>query len=172
MLYSRTLLVIHSVYNSLHLLTPAFHSIPPPTSPLPLGNHETVLYADGASFVTPLLFNGKILESLGRGKTVASGALQSERGGFLDLDTSHQPDHSPMQANPWSFLVQLKVLGDSDLGDPSRHWNQQTFNYLLSHIGSPNAADMGLAPVSGYNLFHEAVPVSEESLTINQRAEP
>ena len=46
------------------------------------------------------------------------------------------------------------------LGDPSRHWNQQTFNYLLSHVHSPQAAHMGLAPVSGYNLFREAVPVS------------
>uniref|UniRef100_A0A8D0M5X5 D-amino-acid oxidase n=2 Tax=Sus scrofa TaxID=9823 RepID=A0A8D0M5X5_PIG len=40
------------------------------------------------------------------------------------------------------------------------NWNQQTFNYLLSHIGSPNAANMGLTPVSGYNLFREAVPVA------------
>lgn len=55
------------------------------------------------------------------------------------------------------------------VGDPSRNWNQQTFNYLLSHIGSPNAANMGLTPVSGYNLFREAVPVSEESLTMGQR---
>ena len=53
------------------------------------------------------------------------------------------------------------------LGDPFRHWNQQTFNYLLSLIGSPNAANMGLAPVSGYNLFREAVPVSETSLAMN-----
>uniref|UniRef100_A0A8C2S069 D-amino-acid oxidase n=1 Tax=Capra hircus TaxID=9925 RepID=A0A8C2S069_CAPHI len=48
------------------------------------------------------------------------------------------------------------------LSEPSNpqeaHWNQQTFNYLLSLIGSPNAANMGLAPVSGYNLFREAVP--------------
>ena len=58
------------------------------------------------------------------------------------------------------------------LGHPFRHWNQQTFNYLLSLIGSPNAANMGLAPVSGYNLFREAVPVSEPSLAMNHRAEP
>ena len=37
-LYSRTLLFIHSIYKSLHLLTPISHSIPPPT-PL-LGNHN------------------------------------------------------------------------------------------------------------------------------------
>ena len=30
MLYSRTSLFIHSIYNSLHLLTPNSHSIPPP----------------------------------------------------------------------------------------------------------------------------------------------
>ena len=34
-LYSRTLLFMHSVYNSSHLLTPTSHSIPPPT-PFPL----------------------------------------------------------------------------------------------------------------------------------------
>lgn len=50
------------------------------------------------------------------------------------------------------------------LDDPFREWNQQTFDYLLSHIHSPNAEQMGLALVSGYNLFREAVPVSEESL--------
>ena len=54
------------------------------------------------------------------------------------------------------------------LGDPSRDWNQQTFDYLLSRVHSPNAANVGLALVSGYNLFHEAIPVSEESLTMGQ----
>ncbi|XP_071077986.1 D-amino-acid oxidase isoform X3 [Desmodus rotundus] len=48
------------------------------------------------------------------------------------------------------------------LSDPSSpqevHWNRQTFDYLLSHVHSPQAAHMGLAPVSGYNLFREAVP--------------
>ncbi|KFO23744.1 D-amino-acid oxidase [Fukomys damarensis] len=37
-------------------------------------------------------------------------------------------------------------------------WNQQTFDYLLSHIHSTNADKMGLALVSGYNLFREPVP--------------
>ncbi|KAF0879744.1 D-amino-acid oxidase [Crocuta crocuta] len=37
-------------------------------------------------------------------------------------------------------------------------WNQKTFDYLLSHVHSPNAANMGLALVSGYNLFHEPIP--------------
>lgn len=73
-----------------------------------------------------------------------------------------------MQADPPSCLAQLRVLGDATLGDPSRHWNQQTFDYLLSHIHSPNAANMGLALISGYNLFCEAVPVSEESVTVGQ----
>ena len=40
---SRTLLFIHSVYNSLHLLTPNSQSNPP-QHPLPLGNHMSVLY--------------------------------------------------------------------------------------------------------------------------------
>ena len=42
-LYSRTLLFIHSTCNSLHLPTPNFQSIPLPP-PLPLGNHKSVLY--------------------------------------------------------------------------------------------------------------------------------
>lgn len=37
-------------------------------------------------------------------------------------------------------------------------WNQQTFDYLLSQIHSPDAEKMGLALISGYNLFREAVP--------------
>ncbi|XP_037012080.2 D-amino-acid oxidase isoform X2 [Artibeus jamaicensis] len=47
----------------------------------------------------------------------------------------------------------------SNPGSPQEvHWNQQTFDYLLSHVHSPKAARMGLAPVSGYNLFRRAVP--------------
>ncbi|OWK14395.1 DAO [Cervus elaphus hippelaphus] len=56
------------------------------------------------------------------------------------------------------------------LSEPSNpqeaNWNQQTFNYLLSLIGSPNAANMGLALVSGYNLFREAVPVAREGADV------
>ncbi|XP_062944121.1 D-amino-acid oxidase isoform X2 [Cynocephalus volans] len=37
-------------------------------------------------------------------------------------------------------------------------WNQQTFDFLLSHVHSPNAEKMGLALISGYNLFCKAVP--------------
>lgn len=80
----------------------------------------------------------------------------------------HQSDHRPMQADPQSCLTQLTVLGGDSLGYFSRHWNQQTFDYLLSHIHSPNAANMGLALISGYNIFREAVPVSKESLPLRQ----
>ena len=41
-LYSRTLLFIHSKCNSLHLLTPNSQSVPLPP-PLPFGNHKSVL---------------------------------------------------------------------------------------------------------------------------------
>lgn len=48
------------------------------------------------------------------------------------------------------------------LSEPSNpqeaHWNQQTFDYLLDHVHSPNAASMGLALISGYNLFCKVVP--------------
>uniref|UniRef100_A0A8C5L3U4 D-amino-acid oxidase n=1 Tax=Jaculus jaculus TaxID=51337 RepID=A0A8C5L3U4_JACJA len=36
-------------------------------------------------------------------------------------------------------------------------WSQQTFDYLLSHLHSPNADKMGLALISGYNLFRDTV---------------
>uniref|UniRef100_A0A8C8YGP7 D-amino-acid oxidase n=1 Tax=Prolemur simus TaxID=1328070 RepID=A0A8C8YGP7_PROSS len=48
----------------------------------------------------------------------------------------------------------------SDPGNPQEaDWNKQTFDYLLSHVHSPNAEKMGLALISGYNLFREAVPL-------------
>ena len=43
LLYSRSLLFIHPIYNNLHLLIPNSQSILPPL-PLPLGNHKSVLY--------------------------------------------------------------------------------------------------------------------------------
>ena len=43
-LYNRTLLFIHSIYNSLYLLVPNSQSNPP-LPPLPLGNHKSVFYA-------------------------------------------------------------------------------------------------------------------------------
>ena len=39
-LHSRTLLFVHPIYNSLHLLIPNYQFIPPP--PLSLGNHKFV----------------------------------------------------------------------------------------------------------------------------------
>ncbi|NWV17032.1 OXDA oxidase, partial [Origma solitaria] len=37
-------------------------------------------------------------------------------------------------------------------------WNKETFDYLLSHLHSPAAQEMGLFLLSGYNLFTEPVP--------------
>ncbi|XP_038618412.1 D-amino-acid oxidase [Tachyglossus aculeatus] len=37
-------------------------------------------------------------------------------------------------------------------------WNRQTFDYLLSHLSSPEAEKMGLFLLSGYNLFSDPVP--------------
>ncbi|XP_022406716.1 D-amino-acid oxidase [Delphinapterus leucas] len=95
--------------------------------------------------------------------------------GVIGLSTAlciHERYHSVLQsldvkvyAERFTPLTNTDVaagLWQPYLSKPSNpqeaRWNQQTFNYLLSHIGSPNAADMGLAPVSGYNLFREAVP--------------
>ena len=44
MLNSRTLLFVHHIYNSLHLLTPNPQSISFPTS-IPFDNHKSLLYA-------------------------------------------------------------------------------------------------------------------------------
>lgn len=40
-----------------------------------------------------------------------------------------------------------------------RVWNKETFDYLLGHLGSPAATEMGLFLISGYNLFTQPVPV-------------
>uniref|UniRef100_A0A8D2ARR1 D-amino-acid oxidase n=1 Tax=Sciurus vulgaris TaxID=55149 RepID=A0A8D2ARR1_SCIVU len=50
-------------------------------------------------------------------------------------------------------------LSTSD-SSPEMDWSQQTFDYLLSQIHSPDAEKMGLSLTSGYNLFREAVPVA------------
>uniref|UniRef100_A0A8C4YPA3 FAD dependent oxidoreductase domain-containing protein n=1 Tax=Gopherus evgoodei TaxID=1825980 RepID=A0A8C4YPA3_9SAUR len=39
-------------------------------------------------------------------------------------------------------------------------WNKETFDYLCGHLNSPEAEEMGLFPISGYNLFTQPVPVS------------
>ncbi|XP_070255865.1 D-amino-acid oxidase [Myotis yumanensis] len=95
--------------------------------------------------------------------------------GVIGLSTAlciHERYHSVLQsldlkiyADRFTPLTNTDVaagLWQPYLSDPGSqreaHWNRQTFDYLLSHIHSPNAANMGLAPISGYNLFHEAVP--------------
>ncbi|KAJ7309847.1 hypothetical protein JRQ81_007920 [Phrynocephalus forsythii] len=46
-----------------------------------------------------------------------------------------------------------------DKGDaPETLWNKETFDYLLQHINSWEAKEMGLFLLSGYNLFKEPVP--------------
>uniref|UniRef100_A0A663MUC2 D-amino acid oxidase n=1 Tax=Athene cunicularia TaxID=194338 RepID=A0A663MUC2_ATHCN len=42
-------------------------------------------------------------------------------------------------------------------------WNKETFDYLLGHLGSPAAKEMGLFLISGYNLFTQPVPVRSKS---------
>uniref|UniRef100_A0A8D0BJL8 D-amino-acid oxidase n=1 Tax=Salvator merianae TaxID=96440 RepID=A0A8D0BJL8_SALMN len=37
-------------------------------------------------------------------------------------------------------------------------WNKETFDYLLQHVHSPEAREMGLFLISGYNIFTEPVP--------------
>uniref|UniRef100_A0A8B9NRV1 D-amino acid oxidase n=1 Tax=Apteryx owenii TaxID=8824 RepID=A0A8B9NRV1_APTOW len=38
-------------------------------------------------------------------------------------------------------------------------WSKETFDYLLGHVGSPEAKEMGLFLISGYNLFKQPVPL-------------
>lgn len=44
-----------------------------------------------------------------------------------------------------------------------RLWNKETFDYLLGHMHSAAAKEMGLFLISGYNLFTKPVPVSSRS---------
>ncbi|XP_044296698.1 D-amino-acid oxidase isoform X2 [Varanus komodoensis] len=37
-------------------------------------------------------------------------------------------------------------------------WNKETLDYLLQHVHSPEAKEMGLFLISGYNLFTQPVP--------------
>ncbi|XP_075754905.1 D-amino-acid oxidase isoform X3 [Pelodiscus sinensis] len=39
-----------------------------------------------------------------------------------------------------------------------RVWNRETFDYLCGHLNSPEAEEMGLFLISGYNLFTQPVP--------------
>ncbi|XP_008067592.1 D-amino-acid oxidase [Carlito syrichta] len=95
--------------------------------------------------------------------------------GVIGLSTAlciHERYHSVLQpldmkvyADRFTPLTTTDVaagLWQPYLYDPSNpqevDWSQQTFDYLLNHVHSPNAAEMGLTLISGYNLFHEAVP--------------
>lgn len=44
-----------------------------------------------------------------------------------------------------------------------RLWNKETFDYLLGHMHSAAAKEMGLFLISGYNLFTEPVSVRSRS---------
>ncbi|XP_045699007.1 D-amino-acid oxidase isoform X1 [Phyllostomus hastatus] len=116
-------------------------------------------------------------DSLGVGQGLQAGTMRVVviGAGVVGLSTAlciHERYHSVLPsldvkiyADRFTPLTTTDVaagLWQPYLSDPSNpqevHWNQQTFDYLLSHIHSPKAVRMGLAPVSGYNLFHEAVP--------------
>uniref|UniRef100_A0A663MS48 D-amino-acid oxidase n=1 Tax=Athene cunicularia TaxID=194338 RepID=A0A663MS48_ATHCN len=45
-------------------------------------------------------------------------------------------------------------------------WNKETFDYLLGHLGSPAAKEMGLFLISGYNLFTQPVPVFAQGVDV------
>ena len=111
--YSRTLLFIHSTYNSLHLPPPASHSAPPP-APLPWQPPACSLWWWRILGPSSSLLMSKYEK--GYGGWLALESLQSEWGEFLDLDTPYQPEHDPVQADPGSSLVQLRALGDQDSG--------------------------------------------------------
>uniref|UniRef100_A0A2R9AD81 D-amino-acid oxidase n=1 Tax=Pan paniscus TaxID=9597 RepID=A0A2R9AD81_PANPA len=95
--------------------------------------------------------------------------------GVIGLSTAlciHERYHSVLQpldikvyADRFTPLTTTDVaagLWQPYLSDPNNpqeaDWSQQTFDYLLSHVHSPNAENLGLFLISGYNLFHEAIP--------------
>ncbi|XP_051017655.1 D-amino-acid oxidase isoform X2 [Acomys russatus] len=76
-----------------------------------------------------------------------------------------QPLHMKVYADRFTPLTTSDVAAGfwqpyvSDPINPQEaEWNQLTFDYLLSHLHSPNAEKMGLALISGYNLFRDEVP--------------
>uniref|UniRef100_A0A2I2ZL75 D-amino-acid oxidase n=1 Tax=Gorilla gorilla gorilla TaxID=9595 RepID=A0A2I2ZL75_GORGO len=96
--------------------------------------------------------------------------------GVIGLSTAlciHERYHSVLQpldvkvyADRFTPLTTTDVaagLWQPYLSDPNNpqeaDWSQQTFDYLLSHVHSPNAENLGLFLISGYNLFHEAIPL-------------
>ncbi|XP_007953174.1 D-amino-acid oxidase [Orycteropus afer afer] len=79
--------------------------------------------------------------------------------------STHQPLDIKVYADRFTPLTTTDVAAGlwqpylSDHNNPQEaDWSQQTFDYLLSHVDSPNAQKMGLTLISGYNLFHKAVP--------------
>lgn len=70
---------------------------------------------------------------------------------------------------PLPVYHELPWHSSTGLAEPplshSRHrlWNKETFDYLLGHLHSPAAKEMGLFLISGYNLFTEPVPVRSRS---------
>ncbi|PNI64873.1 DAO isoform 3 [Pan troglodytes] len=96
--------------------------------------------------------------------------------GVIGLSTTlciHERYHSVLQpldikvyADRFTPLTTTDVaagLWQPYLSDPNNpqeaDWSQQTFDYLLSHVHFPNAENLGLFLISGYNLFHEAMPL-------------
>ncbi|KAL6067687.1 hypothetical protein STEG23_031491 [Scotinomys teguina] len=76
-----------------------------------------------------------------------------------------QPLHMKIYADRFTPFTTSDVaagLWQPYLSDPSNpqevEWNLQTFDYLLSHVHSPDAEKMGLSLISGYNLLRDEVP--------------
>ncbi|KAL7986591.1 hypothetical protein Chor_012874 [Crotalus horridus] len=54
-----------------------------------------------------------------------------------------------------------------DKGNPQETiWNKETFDYLLQHVNSPEAKEMGLFLLSGYNLFRQPVALAAEGVDV------
>uniref|UniRef100_A0A8D2KZQ0 D-amino-acid oxidase n=1 Tax=Varanus komodoensis TaxID=61221 RepID=A0A8D2KZQ0_VARKO len=45
-------------------------------------------------------------------------------------------------------------------------WNKETLDYLLQHVHSPEAKEMGLFLISGYNLFTQPVPLVAQGVDV------
>ncbi|XP_004709593.1 D-amino-acid oxidase [Echinops telfairi] len=79
--------------------------------------------------------------------------------------SAHQPLDLKVYADRFTPLTTTDVAAglwqpylDDHSSPQEADWNQLTFDYLLNHVHSPEAEKMGLALISGYNLFREAVP--------------
>ncbi|XP_009995141.1 PREDICTED: D-amino-acid oxidase [Chaetura pelagica] len=79
----------------------------------------------------------------------------------MEVYADHYTPHTTSDgaAGLWQpYLSDQGNLQETEVRREPVLWNKETFDYLLRHLGSPAAREMGLFLISGYNLFTQPVP--------------